>query len=206
MSEIKENNKNLTGSIHTVEDRSGEHHHHHHHHHLSEGHHSSSEHHSSSNYHSSGGHHHSHSYSRHRSSGRHKFKLGKNNLALKERILKALPSSRSSSRSKLSKFANSQKNKKRSKYAVISSRVLFCAIVIIIFSVVIYNINKENEDPTLQRASYIPSETSQLKIQVVQLQEEVSKLTEELEKYKAKYGELEEDTENDNSGKQTSKK
>ncbi len=159
--------------LQTVGDETNTHHHHHHHHHSSSGEHRTS------------GHHH-----RYHKSSRHS---GSSGLSLKERILRALPSGRISSRGKLSKIANSQRNQKRSRYAVISSRVLFCTIVVGIVATVIYYINLSDEDPTQQMASYTPSETSQLKTQVTQLQNEVERLTAELEKYKALYGELKEE-------------
>lgn len=86
-------------------------------------------------------------------------------------------------------MANSQKNKRRSKYAVLSSRVLFCIIAFgIVFSILYYAGNKTDDPST--KAVYTPSETTQLKQQISSLQSEVEKLTAELEKYKSKYGEL----------------
>lgn len=161
------------------EQHSHHHHHHHHHHHGShDGHHSSGRHHHS---------HHSHRYG-----GSHKYRLSLKNVSLKEWILRSLPTSRLSSRKKLSKFANSQKNKRRSKYAVLSSRVMFCVIVFGIMFSIIYYANTNTDDNSSQ-ANYTPSETTQLKQQISSLQNEIEVLTAELEKYKAKYGELKDD-------------
>ena len=157
--------------------QSGEHHHHHHHHHHG----------SHDERRSSGSHHHSHHH--HKYGGSHKYKLSRKDVSLKEWILRSLPTSRISSQKKLSKFANSQKNKRRSKYAVISSRVLFCVIVFGIMFSVVYYTGIDIEDNSTP-AAYTPSETTQLKQQITSLQNEVEKLTAELEKYKAKYGEL----------------
>lgn len=157
--------------------QSGEHHHHHHHHHHG----------SHDERRSSGSHHHSHHH--HKYGGSHKYKLSRKDVSLKEWILRSLPTSRISSQKKLSKFANSQKNKRRSKYAVISSRVLFCVIVFGIMFSVVYYTGIDTEDNSTP-AAYTPSETTQLKQQITSLQNEVEKLTAELEKYKAKYGEL----------------
>ena len=51
----------------------------------------------------------------------------------------------------------------------------------------------EEDDESLKNATYTPSETTILKIQVMQLEQENAQLTQQLEKYKALYGELEEE-------------
>lgn len=108
-------------------------------------------------------------------------------------------SSRTSSKSKRKKsfteqfksFIHSLDEKPKDPYLLISRRVLFCLIIVIIFFISIVSIISDDTDPTLTKASYTPSETSQLKSQVFYLQQQVDSLEDELQLYKDKYGELE---------------
>lgn len=160
-----------TSSAHENGHRSEHHHSHSHHRHHS--HHSHHSHHT----------HHSHRTSRHKG-------LFKGEGTLKERILRLLPASGTSSGRKLSKFANSRKDKKVSKYTATSRRIFFVTIVLSIMIFSIYSMKRSEENIEHQMASFTPSETTQLKRQISSLQAEVESLTEELTRYKELYGEL----------------
>lgn len=157
----------------TTEKHTHEHHHHSHHSHH---HHSHHRHHGGSN----------------RTRSTHSIFHGDG--SFKERFFRMLSSHERSSNtaSKLSKTANSRSNKKVSKYYTISRRVMFCLIIFGVISVAVYNIISEDTDAGQQMAAYTPSETTQLKRQVSSLQAQVDSLTEELAKYKEKFGELQE--------------
>lgn len=176
-------NTNITDEIHEESTHSG-HHHHHHHHHTHRPH------------HKSGRHHHRFGHlSGYRSS---KSFTRSVKAAMKKAVLrmsaKSLPSGR-----KFKKIANNTKQKKESKYITYSKRVLFCAVIIVAFIYSFWYLSQENDDTAFKTAGTTPSETSQLKSQIVQLEYENSLLQEKLDRYIAIYGELEDGNDADNN-------
>ena len=176
--------ENLDNNTVTFEEKS---HHSHHSHHSD---HSHSHHHSS--HHSSHSSRHHHGSSSHRHTYRSSSRKNGGFKALIKKISYKLSPKGISSHKHLKKLANSTKSDKRKKYSIISKRVLFGVVLTIIFSYTFWYINQDTEDMDIKTASYTPSETSQLKIQVMQLEQENAKLQETIDRYVELYGELEE--------------
>lgn len=179
--------ENLNNNTVTFEEKSHHSHHSHHNnhshcHHHGRHHHRHHSSHSSRHHHSSGSH--RHTYPSSRKNGGFKALIKKISYKLTPRGI--------SSHNHLKKLANSTKSYKRKKYSIISKRVLFGAVLTIIFSYTFWYINQDTKDMGIKNASYTPSETSQLKIQVMQLEQENLKLRETIDRYIELYGELEE--------------
>lgn len=151
-------------------EHSGSHHHRHHHH-------SNSRHHNS---------HHSHHHHSSRSSGSGSRKNSFSISAKIKRIIRKITPDQVSRRAGAS-------GSRTNEYALISRRVLFVAIIIIIFCYALWISTVEEEDNSLKSAGYTPSETSQLKSKVMVLEQEKAALQAELDRYKAEFGELPEE-------------
>ncbi len=166
-------------------DKSVKHSHHHHHHSSGRHHHHSSGEHTHRSSHSS--HHHSRHHSSHNSLHRTK----KNNLLVKLKSFKRKIGKNLS----ITHIATKTSERKLGKYGSALSRLFFGLIVFGLFAIgAIMYYKAETTDTSLQNAQYTPSETSQLRRQVVSLEQEIEALEKELERYKQKFGELPEET------------
>lgn len=170
--------------------------HHHHRHHSSRHHSRHSSHRHSSHHHSSHHSHRHHSSSHKKSKSRSSRKFGGIKAFISKLAHKLSPKKISSSKH-LKKIATSTKNDKRHEYAKISKRAIFGVALITLFIYTFWYMGHSEEDSDLKNASYTPSENSQLKIQVMQLQQEKDELQKKIDRYIELYGELEEDTEDD---------
>lgn len=170
---MPENTKDLNTTYEENTEAKSEHHSHHEHSHHSHSHHSHS-HHSHS--------HHSHSgYSSHGKSG----SSSKSSSAAKKKFSLA---------NYIRKKSTSRSFKKLPRHRVISQRLLFCFILVSFILGSIMGVLDDDAETTNQAAINTRSETDQLKSQITMLQLEKSALENELERYKALYGELEDET------------
>lgn len=161
--------------------KSGRSHHSHHSHHSNHSHHS----------HRS---HHSHGSSSKRSSSRQSGKSRKSSASTTDYSVAYMNMNEKITKTglikKIKDLANSLNADTKDVYLRISRRILFCIIIFMICVYSAYVILVEDVDKNLTLAGYTPSETSQLKIQVTQLQNQLDAALEELHLYKEKYGEL----------------
>lgn len=132
--------------------------------------------------------HHTHEYHRHHSSS-HRMSLG---MKIKRKLFSGGKSGINSAQ-RISRISRSTSQARHDKYMLISRRVLFCIIFIGIIAYLSYSsITADIEDTSLKSASLTASETTQLKMQVSQLKNQVEILESELARYKQLYGELNE--------------
>ncbi len=167
-----------------AEESSHRHHHSHHHHHSGSSHSGEHHHHGSSH---SGGHRHHHHHHSHRHSSRKKFSF--------KRLAEKLTPKSFSSTSQIKKIATSTSSAKTNSFTVTFGRIVF---VLALLGVVCFSVSYiffDDSDSAIFKAKNTPSETTQLKVQIVQLEEALEEVEAELAKYKAKYGELEENDE-----------
>ncbi len=165
----------------TLEERSHRHHHHH----------------SGSSRSGKHRHSHRHSHHHHRSHRHHSGSFSFKNLAYK------LTPKSFSSTNHLRKIATSTSSAKNNSFTVTLGRILF---ILIILGVVCFSAGYIffEEESAIFRAKDTPSENSQLKVQLVRLEMQLEDVEAELERYKQKYGELEdvEDSESDTENTQ----
>lgn len=90
----------------------------------------------------------------------------------------------------IKKIAHSSKSDSHQKYTIISRRVSFGVIILAILYYSVFTFLSSDESVNIKTAGNTPSETSILKIQVMDLEQKNAQLQAELNRYKEKYGEL----------------